>query len=320
MVCRTVSWTPGLLGVAEEPLEDGQRAVGAERQDEVRREVVGIDVQHQVRIDPVVLARRSRLRRIASQPSGVLARPDRRVLQRPAAARLGRVARVVDLLHEPGVDDRDVVPLEIVVDVDLPVAVELPVLPGGEPHLRQPARVEPRRQVLQRLEEGGAPGSRLTKTSPATSRPGTRAGGPTLFSEVLDAVELGRVRELPVERVAPAVVPAAEGAAGSLALRDGTGAVPADVRERPQTAVVAADDEQRLAGDLGGEVRPGDATWSSRPTSCHVRAKTRSVLVVEDACVACSTRTAASPRTRAARRTESRGPARVSISPAAFKR
>jgi hypothetical protein len=50
------------------------------------------------------------------------------------------------------------------------------------------------------------------------------------------------------------VVAALQHGALALAVRDRTGAVAADVRERAQLAVIAADDEERLVGDLRGEV------------------------------------------------------------------
>src|SRR5204862_5592206 len=45
---------------------------------------------------------------------------------RVALLRLRPIARVIELAEEPGMHDRDVVALEVVVDVDLPVAIELP--------------------------------------------------------------------------------------------------------------------------------------------------------------------------------------------------
>src|SRR5947199_3197381 len=74
------------FGVAEVPLEDCERALGAQGDDEVRRVVVGVDVKHQVWEDPEVERRwlalfdRGDARGCASR---------RRVLNRVEAARLG---------------------------------------------------------------------------------------------------------------------------------------------------------------------------------------------------------------------------------------
>src|SRR5262249_12142144 len=64
---------------------------------------------------------------------------------------------------------------------------------------------------------------------------------------------LRRLQELAVERVGPAVIAALQNGAFPLPFRHRAGAVAADVGQRAQRAVVAADDEQRLAGQRGGE-------------------------------------------------------------------
>src|SRR5205085_11641501 len=58
--------------------------------------------------------------------------PQRRVLNRVPALRLRSIFRIVDLAKQRRMDDRDVIALEIVVDVDLPVAGELPILARRE--------------------------------------------------------------------------------------------------------------------------------------------------------------------------------------------
>ena len=78
-----------------------------------------------------------------------------------------------------------------------------------------------------------------------------------VLAEIFHTVELGRIQEPAVERVTPAVITAAERLAGPLARRDGPGPVTADVGESPDAGVRPPGDEERLAGDLGGEERAG---------------------------------------------------------------
>src|SRR4051794_16838849 len=75
--------------------------------------------------------------------------------------------------------------------------------------------------------------------------------------KVFDPIPLRRRREPAVERVRPAVVAAAEHLSLTAAFGDGAGAVAADVRERPQSIVRAAHDDDRLVADVGGEVLTG---------------------------------------------------------------
>src|SRR5262249_37390359 len=60
-----------------------------------------------------------------------------------------------------------------------------------------------------------------------------------------------------VETVGPAMIWAAESAARAAAFCDDRCAVPADIRERAEPAVLGSCDENGLAGDFGGQVSPG---------------------------------------------------------------
>ncbi len=297
---RTASLVSAFSGFGEEPLEDRQRALVSERQDQVGREVVRIDVQHQVGIDPEV--ERLVLAALALQPSGP-ALPDGRVLQGVAAARLRDVARVVELLHEGRVDDRDVVPLEVVVHVDLPVALDRPLLARGGTHRLEPAAGEARRKVFQRFGERRGVVVEVDEEE-AHPRFEAKLRQAVLFlAEVLDAVELGSVQEPTVERVAPAVVAAAEGLALPLSGRDGSRAVAADVRERAQARVGASGDQERLAGHLGREETAGNGDLVLAADELPGPREDSLPLDVEEAAVVVTTR----------RERRGRGEARVQI-------
>src|ERR1700730_14905236 len=115
--------------LGEEPFEDRERLVHAEREDDVRAHAVLVDVQHRVREEPVIqrIVLRTRHADVAPVAAWHLARlelTDGRVLLRVVAERLDAVLVVVELFEQARVCDRQVIALEIVVDVDLPVALD----------------------------------------------------------------------------------------------------------------------------------------------------------------------------------------------------
>ena len=115
------------LSVVKEPFKDGQRLVIPQRHDEVRGKIVGIDVEHQVRKNPEIQRFVELLvARFVEALSFVhrFRRAQRCKLLRIVAVGDRLVLRVVNLTHKPRVRDGDVVSLQIVVDVDFPVAIE----------------------------------------------------------------------------------------------------------------------------------------------------------------------------------------------------
>ncbi len=173
-----------------------------------------------------------------------------------ALPQLDRVALVVEQPHQAGVRDRDVVALEVVVGDDLPVR-RLAAGRLAEPlHGRDVVRGEPLLRARRgRRRSGAASRSRLTKTKPANCS--TRAGiRPSVdLSSPAKPRPSGHADQAAVGAVGPAVVGAAQRlAALAAALAQARRAVAADVAERAQLAVLAADQQRRLGADLhGGE-------------------------------------------------------------------
>ena len=170
--------------LGEEPLEDRQRAVDAHRQDDVRGHVVRVDVEHRVREEPVVERRvlAARLAQEAPVDADLLARlqlADRRVLLRVVAELLDPVGVVVELLEELRVGDRQVVALQVVVDVDLPVALDQVLAPLDEAHAvdvvagARDLRRDRAHHLAQR--RGGRPRGRRRRTGPI-GRPAPASG------------------------------------------------------------------------------------------------------------------------------------------------
>src|SRR5262249_34754015 len=179
------------------------------------------------------------------------------MLERVAALRLGHVARVVELLHQRRMHDRDVVPLEIVVDVDLPVAADDPALARSGAHGLEAPRRQPLRQVFESLDERRRRRIQVDEKEAEPALEPEFRERLLFLVEVLDAVELRRVDEAPVQGIAPAVVTAAEGLTTSLPRRDRPGPVAADIRERTEAGIRPSNDEERLARDLGREEPAG---------------------------------------------------------------
>src|SRR6266851_4832146 len=112
--------------IVEKPLEDGERFVVRERNDDVRGDVIRIDVEHQVRKNPkikcVLEPRAGRVHPLARvfRFHGT----ERRELLRVVAESVRAIMRVVYFFHQAGMGDGDVIALEIVVYVNLPVAID----------------------------------------------------------------------------------------------------------------------------------------------------------------------------------------------------
>ena len=166
--------------------------------------------------------------------------------------RLDAILVVVELLVQPRVHHRQVIALEVVVDVDLPVAGDLVVLPHHPPHA---LGVEVRRALRDVLEEiAERRGLRIDvdedERTPACHlhRLQVHVGG----REALHTFHLRRAKQIPLQVVRPPVVLALERLPLAAAVCDRTGTVQADVVKRAQRIAIAKDDE-RLARDFGGE-------------------------------------------------------------------
>src|SRR5215469_12259029 len=115
------------LRVAEKPLKNRQGLVVRKRHDRIGLNIVGVNVQHQIRKNPKVQRlgqARARLVHALMHISWshLLHRPQ---LLRVIPERLGAVSWIINLFHQPRMHDRNVVALKIIVDVHLPVAVHI---------------------------------------------------------------------------------------------------------------------------------------------------------------------------------------------------
>ncbi len=135
----------------KEPFENRQRFFLRDGHNQVRGDIVWINVEHQVRKNPKIerfLQTCSRRVKAFSRILG-LHGSDRRKLLRIVAKRFRAVLRVIDFTHQPRMRDGDVVALEVVVDVNLPIAIEHVV---AALHAPQPFKLKPAR-LLRNLAE-----------------------------------------------------------------------------------------------------------------------------------------------------------------------
>src|SRR5208282_5775591 len=166
---------------------------------------------------------------------------------------VGAVLRVIDFAHQAGVSDGNVVALEIVVDVNLPVAVDhiVAALDGLQAFELEAAGLfgnlaegdEKRLGVWIEVDED--------ELLPSFQPQRHHAHGAAV--EELDAFDVGRADEAAIERVSPAVVAAAENIFAAAALRDRAGAVAADVAEGAQRALLVAHNDDGFTDNVGCE-------------------------------------------------------------------
>src|SRR5260370_33761419 len=67
----------------------------------------------------------------------------------------------------------------------------------------------------------------------------------------LDAFNIGRADQAPIERVGPAVILASQNIFASAAEGDGSGAMATDVTKGSQRAFLVANDDNGFVGDIG---------------------------------------------------------------------
>ena len=144
--------------------------------------------------------------------------------------------------------------VEVVVDEDLPVAVQA-VRPALEEVQR--AEIERRNSLHQPAQEIRQGRGFRIEVDEDELLPGFHAHGQQSVLRAIegaDAFELRRALQRAVQAVAPAVIRTAQDAGRALLFgHDGGGMMAADVVERAQL-VAAAHDDQRLAGSRGDKL------------------------------------------------------------------
>ena len=110
--------------IAKIPFEHGHGLFGTERQNDIDLDIVGVDIQHQIRKNPI----------IECLSIGVICEvPTIQIVFFDANGRIllgvitfgdDLVVVVINEFEQARVCDGDMVPLEVVIDIDLPIAVD----------------------------------------------------------------------------------------------------------------------------------------------------------------------------------------------------
>ena len=223
------------------PLEHHAAAIVAEREDDVRLHLPEVDVEHHVREKPRV-HRFGRFRRrwvVLPVAAPRVEWAQRRVLDGEEPARLDDVVVVVELLVQPRVHHGDVIALEVVVDVDLPVAGDLPLLAHHVAHRLAAKGREARGQIFEDFGERRRLAVHVHEDERPPRRHLHRHEAHRLRVEALHSLHLGRAAQCAVEGVGPAVVAALQRVASPAPRRDGTRAMQTHIVEAAQRLAVA---------------------------------------------------------------------------------
>ena len=145
--------------------------------------------------------------------------------------------------------DRDVIALEVVVDIHLPVAIELPIFPRRKPKRACIARVHLIEQFANHLGERRSVRVEIDEEKSEPRLDAKLRQRARLAFESDDAIELRRLQQTSLERIRPSVIAALQHRTFAFAFRDGTGAMTTNVGHRPDDTIVAAHDQQRFIGD-----------------------------------------------------------------------
>jgi len=246
----------GGADVSEVVIEDYGALIDAERDDQIGVHDAFVGVDHEVGIEPEIEG--ATLTRGSNAGGGLGVGGERAGLQAGALEIFDGVLGVFDDAAQAFVGVRDVIAaVEIVVDVDFPVAIQgigaaievselLRELQWGNEFRDGGEELAQRRGLRIEIDEDEIfPGVDVDRHE-------------TILRavEIADTVEFDHAFQGSVDAVGPAMIGAAKlfGAAVGF-WDDGGGVMAADVVEGAELRVVAADDDDGLAGDVGGKER-----------------------------------------------------------------
>ena len=170
---------------------------------------------------------------------------------------IGAILCVVDFLHQAGMGDGDVVALEIVVDVNLPIAIDDVVAALGK---LQAFKLKTTR-LLRNLTEIRGQGLGLQievhedKLFPGFAAKRHHSHGAAV--EEFNAFNVRSADQTAIESVSPAVILATQNVLAAAAKRDRTGTMAANVAESTQFPLLVANDDDGFTCDIGGEITFG---------------------------------------------------------------
>jgi len=246
----------GLGYVGEVVVEDYGAFVDRERDDKIGVHDAFVGVDHEIGIEPEIEG--AALARGGDAGGGIGIGGERAGLQASTLEVFDGVLGVLDDAAQAFVGVGDVIAaVEIVIDVDFPVAIEgVDAVIEVTELLGELQRGDEFRNGAEEFAKRDGLGIEIDEDE---IFPGVDGDGDEAILraiEIADAVELDHAFESAVDTVGPAVVGAAKlfGAAVGFG-DDGGGVMAANIVEGAELRVVAADDDDGLAGDVGGEER-----------------------------------------------------------------
>src|SRR5580704_5023655 len=249
------------MGFVEKPFEDGESFVVGERHDQICVEIVWINVEHETGKNPKI---ESFLKAGAwrIETFGFVFRfhrSNRRELLGIVAIGVGAILRVIDFAHEPGMRDGDVVALEIVVNVHLPIAIDdvVAALDGLQALELEAARLFGNFAEICGERLGVGIEIDEDKLFPGFETQRKHAHGAAV--EEFHTFNVRCADQSPVKRVRPPVIATTENILAAAALRDRPGAMATDVAERAQRALFVADNDDWFADNIRCE----ESLWIS---------------------------------------------------------
>jgi hypothetical protein len=146
------------------------------------------------------------------------------------------------------------VALEVIVDVHLPVAIDVIIVAFGERQALEWKSARKLRNIAKIIGKRKSAAIEIHKNELlpgfAAHRNHTHGGA----IEQFDAIDFGSADEAAFERVGPAMVGAIEHVSASTTLGDGARAMTTDVAESAKSARLVTDDDDGFANNVAGEV------------------------------------------------------------------
>src|SRR6516162_3393905 len=150
--------------------------------------------------------------------------------------------------------DRDMVALEVIVDVHLPIAIHVIIAAFGEGQALEWKSARKLRNIAKIIGKRKSVAIKIRKNELlpgfAAHRNHTHGGA----IEQIDAIDFGCADEASIEGVGPSVVSAIQHASATSTLSDRAGAMSTDVAECAKNASFIADDHYGFADNVAGEI------------------------------------------------------------------
>src|ERR1051326_484787 len=152
---------------------------------------------------------------------------------------------------------RQMVALEIVIYIRLPIALHAVVATLHEVHFRERKFRDLGRKLAQVFGEGWSMGIEIDKYPLLPRFAANWTQAKLIVMEILDALHFGRAEQVAFERVSPAVVAATKDLARAATFGGWPRAMAADVVKAAQSAIIPAGNKNGFARDLRSEIVAG---------------------------------------------------------------